>query len=138
MATQIMYHGTAKSQADSIVKQGLIPGKGKGGDAWALALYHHDPRKDIERKPSVFLTPYRAEARRFASVATEVNHDSAGVVLAVSVDPTKLVEDELDTEGYRYEGRIPASRVKVLEVIPHPKPLRLDDSIISIPNEVTA
>lgn len=128
-----MYHGTDARYRDAIMRDGLIPGKGKGGDAWALKFARNYRLETLEeamkRTPSVFLTPDIDEARRFASVATEVNGDDTGIVFQVHIPDSAIPhmrEDEYDTYGYRIERKIPARWISVAEVIPHPRVVRLD------------
>ena len=117
----IFYHGTAESQVESIEARGLVPGGGKGGDAFLT----QDPegrvieerlnaREGREFSPllalgrGVFLTRNRDWAGFFADLSARVNF-SRPAVLKVDLPQTvveRLKQDEYDDQGFRYEGTI--------------------------------
>lgn len=110
------YHGTSHKEWLSIQLEGLIPGKGLGGDYWSEHSKGNLVRDRIGtppvRTPGVYVTTNPHHAEWFARMASEDNH-SKPVVLAVTLpDASKLVIDEEDIDAaYRYEGLIPASNI---------------------------
>lgn len=111
-----LYHGTAASQLQSILDHGLLPGGGRGGDAWAE---DHDPLLDgrlSHRPPSVYLTPKLGVALWFADMAAQENR-SQPVVLAVELprEAELKTDEEFSEAGRRFEGAIPPACLHPLE-----------------------
>jgi hypothetical protein len=115
MISHIFYHGTDSRNIDSILREGLIPKKSPGADAWAnrYAPDISGNTKVAHRAPSVFLAKTPSHARQFAIYAADVNNTDKGAIFKITVPTTeiaRLKEDEIDTSwGFRFEGAIPPS-----------------------------
>jgi len=89
------YHGTADVLIPSIKTEGLIPGKGKGADAWS-ELHTGQPANVGFRaaKPGVYIAG-KEQAEQFAKLAAEVNPGSKPVLIKLAIPSTiKLERDE--------------------------------------------
>ena len=113
------YHGTSSALEASILKNGLIPGKDKGGDAWAL---DHGFKAEMKmygisgRAAAVYLTKNIHEASMFEKLAMQEHPGSQGVVFKISVPAAsaKNLEEDKFSLGTRYNGSIPPSWISVL------------------------
>jgi hypothetical protein len=118
------FHGTSSEAAKAILKEGLIPGKGHGSDAWLLDdstkngyMVSQYVLGENGRSASVFMEKDPDEARKFAKLAAEVTH-SYPVLLKIAIPKDvqqKLVKDEqFDGAGaYRFEGTIKPEWISV-------------------------
>jgi len=118
------YHGTASDLEASIREYGLIPGKAKGGDAWAekhgfgLLLAMNGA---FSRPAAVYLTPDITRAKQYAKIATEMHPGSQGVIFKVAVPPDSsahIEPDDQDDKAIRYMGKIQPSWIKGEVVLP--------------------
>ena len=123
----IFYHGTAESQVEYIEARGLVPGGGKGGDAYLaqdpvgqIVEESLNAREGREFSPllalgrGVFLTRNKEWAGFFANLSARVNF-SRPAVLKVDLPQTvveRLKQDEYDDQGFRYEGVIAPEWIK--------------------------
>lgn len=102
------YHGTSLVSLPSILANGLIP-RGIPKDS-------NQPVVDSgERLNCVYLTPSRELAQQYAEDTAE-ELGSKPVVLCVLIPETHqgaLNQDELDTDGVRFNGHIPADWLRV-------------------------
>lgn len=109
------FHGTSVEAAASIMKYGLIPKGGPGGDEWALkhGLANQKDLKDLhagDRKMSVFMTQNISRAAQYSRISSEMTGTDP-VILAVTVPPEQqanIVPDELDysSGSLRFVGEI--------------------------------
>ena len=118
--TVAFYHGTASALKDAILKEGLIPGKGKGGDAWAKEHFPgieqtHMYIGDNQRPASVYMSLNKHEAMNFASLAASEYPGSQPVLFKVDVPVIpetkgKFIRDEATdprSGDIRFQGKIP-------------------------------
>lgn len=119
------FHGTSTASLPSILAQGLIPGAGKGADAWAHKHpdYFDDPSAALQnfearaqKDPAVFLSSDWRVAADYAAWAAEAS-ESAPVVIEVDL-PVKFARrldyDWADSRGVILRGPIPAKYVHVI------------------------
>jgi len=116
----IVYHGTSSAALKQIAKEGLIPGKGQGGDAWARKFGRERgmgsaPAEMLGRAKSIFFTRDRINMVNFAAAAAEVNKGSLPVILKVNLPADvakKMKQDEFSGPGnWRYTHTIPAKYI---------------------------
>jgi hypothetical protein len=121
-----LYHGTSSRNLSSIRAIGIVPGRAKGGDAWAAA----NGRVTLaalskRREPSVFLADAVDEAEYFARKSVE-EMGGDPIVITVHVPEhlfAKFVPDELYHQSEASPHAWRAHRVDaeyVAEVVPVP------------------
>lgn len=86
-----LYHGTSSNNWDSIRTEGLVPGKSRGGDAWAQSRKMALVEQASKRAPSVFVTDDQEVAIQFALYAFE---EVGGKPVIVKID---VPEDIFET-----------------------------------------
>ena len=74
------YHGTTKEVVADILKEGLIPHKSPGGDAWADAHHAGQDFHTSEREHSVFFAANKSDAAMFANLAAKERHQTAAML----------------------------------------------------------
>ncbi len=108
-----LYHGTSVAEWQHIKKEGLVPGRGHGGDYWAGTPegLGHPMNVGFNRPASVYLTPYKGHAEQFANLAAEVNKSKPVLLKVTLPESANLVPDEADDSAFRYEKTIPAGDI---------------------------
>lgn len=118
-----LYHGTTLEALESIKKNGLVPGKERGGDAYAESQGLVDLSGG--RGASVYITPMASYALQFANLVHDVRGGEP-VVLKINVKDTEhLKADERSEPGtaYRLEQIIPPSWIsEYATVAPNGRP----------------
>ena len=124
----VFFHGTSAQSAASILKCGLVPKGGPGGDVWALrqgvAGFENVKNESSGRKMSVFMTQDVFRACQYAQISADVTK-SDPVILAVTVPDEHLKNitvDERDAPSgsLRFEGEIKPEWIAPV-VLPLPK-----------------
>lgn len=115
----ILYHGTAAALVPLILKKGLIPKAGKGGDAWAMKYrpgLAAQSEADENRNNSVYVTTDLTHAVWFGKMAAEVNGSEPAVVRVELPDSEPLLYDEQGGADYllRHPGPIDPKEVSIL------------------------
>lgn len=117
--TAAYWHGTSDEVLDAILKEGLIPGEGRGADEFmrqaAPEIYENmmahtasSPALKDSREQSVYLANDRRTAEKFANYAKQANPGTGAVVFEVHVpSDVRLKVDEYAWDAYRHVGRIP-------------------------------
>jgi SPP1 gp7 family putative phage head morphogenesis protein len=122
--SMLLYHGTTEEALKDILKEGLVPLKGKGADATLAESGDTEfIQKQVgDRKVSVYLTTNLALAQQFASLVSQRNH-AEPVILQVKIPASKVnritpdeqiqEEDaEANNPAIKYKGKIPASWIR--------------------------
>lgn len=118
------YHGTSSEALGHIMTDGLIPGGGKGADAWLARSWGDKKLMEASfrvggREASVYMTDDPDLARTFAKDAAEVT-GSEPVLLSIFVPEEhagRFHRDESMKEGWRFEGAIPPAWIEVMKKI---------------------
>jgi RNA:NAD 2'-phosphotransferase (TPT1/KptA family) len=94
-APTTFFHGTAADVVDKILKDGLVPGSGSGGDAWAAEHGMHVQQYTFAgRDQSVYMSSDPEVAKAFARIAAKMHPGSKASVLKIEV-PKDQVKDHL-------------------------------------------
>lgn len=93
----ILYHGTSDAYLPAILKEGLIPGKCAGADAWAKC--HGMP---YPNRHSVFLAADRQGASNFAYLTSEVTKTKPKLVRVNWATSEPLPRDMLSDDKTTY------------------------------------
>lgn len=113
---KIFYHGTSSVAMQQILKEGLIPKKGKGLDSISFLAAQWF-------RSYVFLAGQKEDAFPYAQCATWADKGSP-VVLEVKLPTSYLHRLRKDAFGYRFDGPIPpewiAARPVRVRSYPHP------------------
>lgn len=104
----VLFHGTSSQLHSAIMREGLRPGRASSADAWAKKHGWAVHAMTIgDRAASVYATPDRAAAERYARYAQEV-HGGDPVILEVRIPRARRDEllsvDEEDRSSVRFKG----------------------------------
>jgi hypothetical protein len=122
-----LWHGTSDEVLAEILKEGLIPGKGRGGDAFAQDNWQSVYQRTVQlagdvpsRKRSVYLTTNPDTARNFAAMAEIANPGSKSTVLQITMPRSEfdaMPHDEGLLGAFRHIGKIPPEWITRHEVV---------------------
>ncbi len=104
-----LYHGTSKAAWRDIAVHGIMPGKGKGADAWSKKIGWNIENGTVgDRKLSVFLTADKDIAAVYGSRAAEMTNSEAIIVTVriPAAERSRIIVDEKAKNGLRLKGNI--------------------------------
>ncbi len=114
---KVLYHGTSTEAVNSILRDGLIPGKSEGADAWAKKNGWGVIVGAAEGKQmSIYMTGNIKRAMYYADLAAKqrgwnpIANENPGVVLEIRIpknSKVKLIQDKSDSMALRFEGKFP-------------------------------
>jgi hypothetical protein len=110
-APTTFFHGTASEVVDKILKEGLVPGSGSGGDAWAAEHGMHVQTYTFAgRDQSVYMSTEPETAKAFAKIAAKMHPGSKadqlrGASTARGAARKPKSEVDLDNERLRSHAR---------------------------------
>ena len=116
-AARPFWHGTSDEALKHIMKEGLVPHAGHGGDDWLRQIGMTAVAKKMDcgkRHLSVYMTHDESEAENFAVIASRATGGKPVMLeIHVPVDQMgKVKGDEQDMLANRFEGKIPPSWIK--------------------------
>lgn len=116
--SQILFHGTASANLESIRRNGLIPKGNAGADAGLLSTGYKERVQSFQigdRDGSVFMAMDSKSAQNYARWALRVHPGSQAILLAIKV-PSDVVGrgDEFDSQALRFNRSIPPEWIRVL------------------------
>ena len=120
------FHGTTSDVVAKILKEGITPGVGGGGDDWCIAhggslqKFSTGPENLEERtKHSTYIATDPAMAASFANMVATMHKGAKPVILAVQI-PAKEIGNIVADEGfhnepaYRFKGPIKPEWIRAL------------------------
>lgn len=126
------YHGTSSTYAESILKNGLIPGKSIGSDSWA----HKNgwggavSKAFVEgNQVNVYMTPDINLALLYAKrVSMHVVAEPLVLKVMIPSNVKGLKLDPMDDKGIMYTGSIPPDWLSVIDI----ESKEVDDTILYV------